>query len=161
MNIFSLKLFFFIFVFFKKKKNIFSLVGFTLIIINPKIIPREFLATTNLFYAQILCIYKMRNIVIVNREKNLILAVFKIVTSSFESFNHCKKINIINFVLSVSQYHLYRKRRYKMLLVQLKPSQIFKLSLIWLRISSYLINNHTIKNKTIKNQTIKNQTIKN
>ena len=53
-----------------------SSIYFILLIINIKIILKEFLGPVNLFGAQILCIFKLLEIIIVYKYKNFILTIF-------------------------------------------------------------------------------------
>ena len=53
-----------------------QLIFLILLIINLKIVLREFLGPINLFKAQNFYVYKMTKVIIIYKDKNLILAAF-------------------------------------------------------------------------------------
>ena len=77
LNVFSLKLFFFIIVFLKKTRQcIYNPICLALIIIYPKIIARKLLGLLNLIRIQALCFYKTAKVVVINKNKDFVLAIF-------------------------------------------------------------------------------------
>ena len=77
LSIFSLKLFFFIFVSLKKTKQcIYSFIYFLLTIINPKMIFEQLLGPTDIPKAQTLYIYKTTKIFLIDEHENFLLATF-------------------------------------------------------------------------------------
>ena len=88
LAIFSLKLIFFILVSLQKpRQSICSCICFALAIINLKIVSEEFLGPVDLSGAQTLCIHEAMKVVVVCKNKQLILATFQIVTPCLEGFN--------------------------------------------------------------------------
>lgn len=68
-----------------------------------KIVLIELLSLTNLLKPKILGIYKLKRIIIVNKNKNLIFTAFQVIASSFKGFNNSQKFFIIGFVAYLSQ----------------------------------------------------------
>ena len=66
-----------------------SSVCFALIIINSKVVTREFLRPADLSGAQTLCIYEPTEVVIVGKYQDFVLAAFQIVTPGLKSLNNC------------------------------------------------------------------------
>ena len=86
---FSLKLIFFILVSLKKLwESISNYIYFALLIINPKVILREFVGLINLSRAQTLYIYEIIEVIVICKDEILILIVFQVIISSFEYFNN-------------------------------------------------------------------------
>lgn len=81
-------------------------------VINSKIVSREFLGLLNLSGAQVLYIHEPTEVVIVREHKNFMLTTFKIMPSGFQSFNNGQKLSIIGFVSSLSHNHLPREISY-------------------------------------------------
>lgn len=71
----------------KAKQGISYSISFSLIIIDSKVILREFLVITDLTKTQILSIYKLPKLVIINKDKNLRFAALQIVIPSLKDFN--------------------------------------------------------------------------
>ena len=86
---FSLK-FFLILTFLKKYNKIFIIIFFfILVIIYLKIILKEFLDLINLFKIKIFYIYKLIKVIIIYKNNNFILIIFKLIILVFKSFNNC------------------------------------------------------------------------
>lgn len=60
-------------------------------------ITKDFLSLTNLIIAQTLCIYELRKIFIIYKDRKLIIAVFELVPLGFKNFNNSK--NLLLWVL--------------------------------------------------------------
>ena len=56
----------------------------------------------NLTSAQTLYIYKLSNVIMVNKNKNLVFAALQVVLSDFEWFNNSQKFTNVSFVSSFS-----------------------------------------------------------
>ena len=77
LNVFSLKLFFFIKALLKKTRQcIYFFIYIILIIINSKMITKELLIPTDLKKAQTFYIYELLKIIIVGKNENLMFIVF-------------------------------------------------------------------------------------
>lgn len=88
LGIFYSKSFFFNLASLKKvEQSIYIFIGLFLTIINPKIVLRELLSPADLAGAQTLHIYKTITVVIVSKNKALILTTFQVVAPSLEGFN--------------------------------------------------------------------------
>lgn len=70
------------------KQGISSRVYFFLIVINFEVVLRDYLGLADLSKAQTFCIYKMLKIIVIDDDKNSVLAAFEVMTASFESFNN-------------------------------------------------------------------------
>ena len=87
--ILSSELLFFILAFLKKpRQNICSRICLTLAIVNLEVVSRELLGPANLSGAQTLRIHETIEVIVVCKDKNLMLAAFQVVASSFEYFNN-------------------------------------------------------------------------
>ena len=60
----------------KPQQSIYGCICPALAIINSKMVSRELLGPANLSEAQTLCIYKMTEVIVVRKNKNLMLAAF-------------------------------------------------------------------------------------
>ena len=58
------------------QKSICSSIGFTLLIIDAKVVARELLGPTDLSGAQAFCIHEATEVVVVYEDKNLVFAIF-------------------------------------------------------------------------------------
>lgn len=65
-----------------------SSISLFLAIINPKVVLKMLLSLLNLAGAQILCLHEPAEIIVIGDNKNLIFAVFQIITPSIESLNN-------------------------------------------------------------------------
>lgn len=70
--------------------------------------------------AQTFCINKLIKIVIVSKDKHLVLTAFKIVTSSFKGLNNSQKLIIISFITSFCKNYLSKKKNYWMVLTNFR-----------------------------------------
>ena len=74
LSVFSLKLFFLIMASVRKvKEGVCSSVCFALLIINLKVVIREFLSPMDLSGAQTLCIHELAEVIVVGEYKDFIL----------------------------------------------------------------------------------------
>lgn len=62
--------------------------------------------------AQSFYINKLIKIVIVSKDKHLILSAFKIVASSFKSLNNSQKLIIMSFITSFCKNYLSKEKNY-------------------------------------------------
>ena len=77
LAILSLELLFFILTFLgKPRQSICSRIHFTLAIVNLEVVSRELLGSADLPGAQALCIHKTTEVIVVCKDKNLMLAAF-------------------------------------------------------------------------------------
>lgn len=72
----------------KAKQEISYSISLSLIITDSEVVLREFLSPTDLTKAQTFCIHELTEVVMVNLDKNLILAAFQVVLPCFEDFNN-------------------------------------------------------------------------
>ena len=87
--IFSSELIFLILAFLEKfRQKICRRICLILAIIDLKVVLRKLLSPANLSGAQTLCIYKTTEIVIVCKDKNLMLVAFQVVAPSLEYLNN-------------------------------------------------------------------------
>ena len=75
-------------------------------------ISRELLGLANLFETQTLCIYKTTEVIVVRKDKNLILATFQIVTPHLESLNNSQKLAVVSLIQSLCRNYFSRKESY-------------------------------------------------
>ena len=89
LSILIFECFFFSLASFEEAKQSISLsISFFLIIIDLKVVSREFLGPTDLAKAQIFLIHKLTKVVIVSKDEDLVFAAFQVVASSLKSFNN-------------------------------------------------------------------------
>lgn len=77
---------------------------------------RKFLSLLNLAEIQILCIYKLVEIIIISEDKNLIFVVFQVIILSLEIINNSQKLLIISLILSFYRNYLFQNIGYYVLL---------------------------------------------
>lgn len=77
---------------------------------------RKFLSLLNLAEIQILCIYKLVEIIIISEDKNLIFVVFQVIILSLEIINNSQKLLIISLILSLCRNYLFQNIGYYVLL---------------------------------------------
>ena len=64
----------------------------------------------NLTRAQALCIYKLMEVVMVCKDKDLVFAVFQVVALSLKGLNNDQKLLIVGFIAGLSRDHLLREK---------------------------------------------------
>ena len=113
LNILISKRFFFsLTLLWEAKQSISRNISFSLMIINLKVVLREFLHLVDLTRAHVFCIYESTKIVIVSKNKNLIFIIFQVVVPSLESLNNGYKFLIVSLVPSFYGDHFLRKKSY-------------------------------------------------
>ena len=121
--IFSSELICFILVFLgKPQQSIFSYICLALTIINAKIVVKELLGLANLSEAQTLCIYRITEVIVVRKDKNLLFATFQIVTLRFKGLDNSQKLAIVSLIPSFYRNHFSWKDRYQVPLAQINLS---------------------------------------
>lgn len=99
LHVFGLGLFILILIPLKKtKESVCSSIGFSLLIINPKVILREFLGPTDLTRAQALGVYESTQVIMVGEDEDFIFATLQLVTLEFKSFNDGQKFTVVGLV---------------------------------------------------------------
>ena len=87
--ILSLELILLILAFLRKLlQSICSCICFALVVVNSKMIPKEFLGLGDLSGAQILYIHEVTKIVVIYEDKYLMLVIFQIVTPCLKGFDN-------------------------------------------------------------------------
>ena len=81
------------------KPSVGNFIGFFQITIDLEVIIRKILGLIDLTKAQIFCIYKSTDIIILYKNENLIFLAFQIVPPGFKNFNNRQKLIIMSFVL--------------------------------------------------------------
>ena len=81
-------------------------------IVDLKMISRELLGPADLLGAQTLCIYKTMEVIMVCKDKNLMVATFQIVTTRFEDLDNSQKLAVVGLILSLYRNHFPRKEHY-------------------------------------------------
>ncbi len=121
-------------------------ISFSLMIIDLEVVSREFLSTADLTRAQTFYIHELTEVIMVSKDKDLVLAAFQVVAPSLKSFNDSQELLIVGFVPSLSRDHLLREKIYWMLLAN------FEFKRIWIfvghLIGKMLIRDHLTKDFT-------------
>ena len=79
----------------------------------------ELLGPTDLSGAQTLCIHEARKVVMVCKDKYLVLATFQIVTPYLKGFANSQKLAFVGLISSLCKNHFSQKKCYQMTLAQL------------------------------------------
>ena len=102
-SVFGPKLFFFIFVSLKKTRlYIRSAIYLVFTIIHLKMIARKLLGPQNLMRTQAMCVYKVAQVFVISKNKNLVVTTVLIILPYFENINNGQKFTVVSFVLSFS-----------------------------------------------------------
>ena len=88
---------------------------------------RELLGQADLSEAQTLCIHETMEVIVVRKDKNLILAIFQIVTPRLKDLDDSQKFTVVGLISSLCRNHFSRKEGYEILLAQIGLSDY----LIW------------------------------
>ena len=81
-------------------------------IVDLEMVSREFLGPADLFGAQTLCIHKTTEVIVVRKDKNLMLATFQIVTPRLEGFDNGQKLAVVGLIPSLCRNHFPKKEGY-------------------------------------------------
>ena len=84
---------------------------------------RELLGSADLSRAQTLCIHETTEVIVVRKDKNLMLATFQIVMPCLESFDNGQKLAIVGLIPSLYKNHFPRKEDYWVPLAQIDLSK--------------------------------------
>ncbi len=75
-------------------------ISLFLIIIDLEVVSRELLGLADLAEAQTLCIYELTEIVVVDKDEDLMFAALQIVAPSLKHFNNSSDLLIVGFIPS-------------------------------------------------------------
>lgn len=81
-------------------------------VVNLKILPKKFLGPPDPTKAQIFCIHKPIKIVVVDQDKNFVLAAFEIVFSDLKNLNNLLKLIIMSLITNHNKNHFSKKISY-------------------------------------------------
>ncbi len=95
-------------------------ISFSLSIIDLEVISRELLGLADLTRAQVFYIYELAKVIMVSKNKELILATFPVVALSLKCFKNSQELLIVGFVPSLSGDHLLRKKNYSISLTNFR-----------------------------------------
>ena len=59
-------------------------------------------------------------VIIINKDKNFIFAIFKVVALGFVSFNNSYKLCILSFLSNINKNHFFRKIDYQKSLTKIR-----------------------------------------
>ncbi len=77
-----------------------------------EVISNEFLGSADLTRAQTFCIYELTEVIMVNKDKNHIFAVFQVVAPSLKSLNDSQELLIMSLISSLNKDHLLKEKDY-------------------------------------------------
>ena len=80
---------------------------------------KELLGPADLSEAQILCIHETTEVIMVRKDKNLMLATFQIVTPRLKSLNNSQKLTVVGLIPSFCRNHFSKKESYWIPLAQI------------------------------------------
>ena len=113
LSVFNLECFFLGWAYLREVRHSISCcIGFFLTLINSKIVSKELLGLADLTRAQVFCIHELTEVIIVNKDKDLIIVVFQIIAPSLNDENDSQELLIISLILSLSGDHFLRKKGY-------------------------------------------------
>ncbi len=87
-------------------------ISLSLMIIDSKVVSRGLLGPADLAGAQILCIHKSTEVVVVSEDEDLVFTTFQVVAPSLKGFNDGQELLIVSLVSSLSRDHLSREKSY-------------------------------------------------
>ena len=96
----------------KPRQSICSRICLTLAIVDSEVVLRELLGLADLSGAQALCIYETTEVIVVRKNKNLMLAAFQVVTPGLESLDDSQKLAVVGLIAYLCWNHFPRKKRY-------------------------------------------------
>ena len=80
------------------------------------------MGSTDLYKAQVLCIYKTAKIVVVYKDEKLIFIIFLVVLPGLENLDNSQKLVVVGLVLCLYRNHLFQKECYWISLAQISLS---------------------------------------
>ena len=80
---------------------------------------KELLGLIDLLAAQTLCIYKTMKVIVICKDKNLMLVAFQVVVPSLEYFNNGWKLSVVGLILSFCRNYFPQKKDYWIPLAQI------------------------------------------
>lgn len=104
--------------------SVYSYICFFLIILNLEMVSGELLGPINLLRAKTFGIHKLTEVIVVNKDKNLIFVAFQVVMQSLKDFNNSQKFLIVNLVKSFIRNHLLWQKSYKVSLANFRFRRI-------------------------------------
>ena len=103
----------------KPQQSICSCICLVLAIINSKMVSGEFLGPIDLFGAQTLYIHEILDVIVVCKDKNLMLATFQILTLHLKCLDNSHKFAVMGLIPSLYRNYFSIKERYWMPLAQI------------------------------------------
>ena len=103
----------------KPRQSICSRICLTLAIVDLEMVLRELLGPADLSGAQALCIYETTEVIVVRKDKNLMLATFQVVAPGLESLNDSRQLAVVGLIECLHWKHFPRKERYWVPLAQI------------------------------------------
>ena len=73
---------------------------------------KKYLDPADLMRVQVFCIHELIEVIMVNKNENLIFAAFQVVALSLKSFNDSFERLVVNLILSLSGNHFLREKSY-------------------------------------------------
>ena len=73
---------------------------------------KELLSPIDLSGAQVLCIQKTLEVIVICKDKNPIFAIFQVMMLSFECFNNSQKLIVVGLILYSCWNHYPQKKCY-------------------------------------------------
>ena len=103
----------------KPRQSICSRIRLTLAIVDLEMVSKELLGPADLSGAQALRIHKTMEVIVVHKNKNLVLITFYIVPPGLESFDNSQKLAIVGLIACICRNHFPRKKCYWVPLAQI------------------------------------------
>ena len=111
LSIFILECFFLSLAFlWEAKQSITRSIYFSLIIIDSEMVLKELLGLADLTKAQIYCIHKLTEVVIVSKDEDLVFAALQVVAPSLESLNNNEELLIMSLESSLCRIIFQEKK---------------------------------------------------
>ncbi len=131
------------------RQGISSSISFALLIVNPEVIPWQFLSPSDLPRAQVFCSHEALGVVVIFKHEDFILAAFEVVLPSFNGFNNCQQFTIVSLIPSLSKNHLSGKKSYWMPSARIIQSQLTENSINSIARSIRFNSDRTLRIKII------------
>ncbi len=94
------------------KQSISRSISFSLTIIDLEVVLRELLGLADLIRAKAFCIHKSTEVIMINKDENLVFSALQVVAPSLKDFNDSQELLIVNFIPNLSGDHLSSEKGY-------------------------------------------------
>ena len=98
----------------KVSQYICNSISVFLLIVNSKMIPREFLGPPHLPKTEAFSVYELAKIIIINKHKNFKFAALQVVAPNLKGFNDSQQFLIMSFVSYLCRNYFSGEKSYRL-----------------------------------------------